>query len=83
MKRKSVAQIVIDLAHSNDLRHQKSFSFSGSPEEVFTVTVTRKTREMLIASFRWRLMQIQFQRFLLALVAAVAMDRDDPTKLLR
>lgn len=44
MKRKSVAQIVIDLAHSNDLRHQKSFSFSGSPEEVFTVTVTRKNK---------------------------------------
>ncbi len=50
MNEKAIKQIVIDLAKSGDQKYEKSFLVSGSPDEVFTVTVTRRKRVLVTES---------------------------------
>ncbi|MBL0575050.1 hypothetical protein JD522_16725 [Aeromonas hydrophila] len=50
MNDNAIKQIVSDLAKSGDQKYEKSFSVSGKPDEVFTVTVTRKKRIMVTDS---------------------------------
>lgn len=50
MNEKAIKQIVSDLAKSGEQKYEKSFSVSGKPDEVFTVTVTRKKLTMVTES---------------------------------
>jgi hypothetical protein len=47
MKDKSVAQAIIDFANSLDTQIEKNFRYSAEQDEIFTVTITRKKRNLL------------------------------------